>query len=54
MFSLYTESEVWDYCLSSGLISADKPPFLCELLDEIGRKDLTTLVKEYIQKRNSK
>ena len=27
---------------------------MCELLDEIGRRDLTALVKEYILKRNSK
>ena len=37
-----------------GLISAEKPQLLTELLDEIGRKDLSALVKSYVQKRSSK
>lgn len=37
-----------------GIISAEHPQLLCELLDEIGRKDLAGLVKEYIQRRSSK
>lgn len=36
-----------------GLISSEKPQFLCELLDEIGRMDLSDFVKDYIHKRRS-
>ncbi len=35
------------------MISAERPQLLCELLDEIGRKDLTSLVKDYIHRRSS-
>ena len=36
-----------------GLISPEKPQLLRELLDEVGRMDLTALVQEYSQKRRS-
>ena len=36
-----------------GWISAEHPELLCELLDEIGRKDLMSLVKDYVHKRSS-
>ena len=32
------------------MISADNVAFLCELMDEIGRKDLTDEVKSYIER----
>ena len=32
------------------MINFEKPGLLCELLDEIGRKDLTAIVKEYMNK----
>lgn len=40
--------------IAAGLISYEKPQLLCELLDEIGRKDLTHLVKDYVQRKNCK
>lgn len=37
-----------------GVISVETPQLLCELLDEIGRKDLSSLIKDYLHKRSSK
>ena len=37
-----------DYFSITALIDANNVVFLCELLDEIGRKDLTDEVKSYI------
>ena len=36
------------------LIGPEKAGFLCELLDEVGRKDLTAIVREYMDKLDSK
>ena len=36
------------------MIGAEKAGLLCELLDEIGRKDLTAIVKEYMNKLDGK
>ena len=36
------------------LIGPEKAGLLCELLDEIGRKDLTAIVKEYMNKLDCK
>ena len=36
------------------LIGAEKTGLLCELLDEVGRKDLTAIVKEYVNKLDFK
>lgn len=35
---------------SPAMIGPDNVTFLCELLDEIGRKDLTVVVKSYVEK----
>ena len=32
------------------MIAADKVAFLCEVMDEIGRKDLTEDVKRYVER----
>ena len=40
--------------LCIALIGPDNVAFLCELLDEIGRKDLTDKVKIYIDKMEGK
>ena len=36
------------------MIGPEKAGLLCELLDEIGRKDLTAIVKEYMDKLDCK
>ena len=36
------------------LIGPEKAGFLCELLDEVGRKDLTAIVREYMDKLDRK
>ena len=36
------------------MIGPEKAGLLCELLDEIGRKDLTAIVKEYMDKLDGK
>lgn len=41
-------------CVILGVISVETPQLLCELLDEIGRKDLSSLIKDYLHKRSSK
>ena len=38
------------YVSFAEMISADNVAFLCELMDEIGRKDLTDEVKSYIER----
>ena len=38
----------------SDVIGAEKVGFLCELLDTVSRKDLSAIVKEYIDKVESK
>ena len=38
---------MWSY---AEMISADNVAFLCELMDEIGRKDLTDEIKSYIER----
>ena len=40
--------------VATDLIGAEKAGLLCELLDEIGRKDLTAIVKEYMNKLDGK
>lgn len=42
------------YCLIAlGMISYNNLQLLCELLEEIGRKDLSERVKNYVHKKNS-
>ena len=36
------------------LIRPEKAGFLCELHDEVGRKDLTAIVREYMDKLDRK
>ena len=43
-----------NYYFATDVISAEKAGLLCELLDEIGRKDLTAIVKEYMNKLDGK
>ena len=42
------------YLCASDVIGPEKAEFLCELLDTVGRKDLTVIVKEYIDKVSCK
>jgi len=41
------------YHYIADVITYEKPAFLCELLDEIGRKDLVEEVKKYLEKAES-
>ena len=43
-----------NYYSATDVIGAEKAGLLCELLDEIGRKDLTAIVKEYMNKLDGK
>lgn len=36
------------------VVSADNAAFLCELMDEIGRKDLSEEVKQYVESADGK
>ena len=40
--------------ISIDVIGPEKAEFICELLGEVGRKDLTVIVKEYIDKVDRK
>ena len=40
--------------ISLDVIGPEKAEFICELLGEVGRKDLTVIVKEYIDKVDRK
>lgn len=46
--------QLFNVLIEKGLISSEKPQFLCELLNEIGRMDLSEFVRDYIHKRRSR
>ena len=50
MFYAIITSPTVFVCTVTALIGADNVAFLCELLDEIGRKDLTDKVKTYVER----
>ena len=41
------------FILVTGMISCDNMQLLCELLEEIGRRDLSERVKIYVYRKNS-
>lgn len=45
--------QLFNVLIEKGLISSEKPQFLCELLNEIGRMDLSEFVRDYIHKRRT-